>query len=135
VIFCNWFLVCLFLCFNWTIVTHGLRTSIFKQNCCWLPLHLIDFSVVSDLINLWNCEYQLQGTPILKQFLSGDLLSWPNPWGPGLEYVLHILVCVVRGDWMGAVLGMKPENWGPVSQQVVWHDIDPSLLKGPKSRA
>jgi hypothetical protein len=30
-----------------------------------------------------------------KRRLNGDL------WGSGLEQVLHIFMCVVRGDWMG----------------------------------
>jgi hypothetical protein len=29
---------------------------------------------------------------------------------------------------------VSPQNRGPVSQQV-WHDKDPSLLKGPERRA
>jgi hypothetical protein len=33
-----------------------------------------------------------------------------------------------------AVPRMRPKNGGPVSQQV-WHDKDPSLLKGPERRA
>jgi hypothetical protein len=42
----------------------------------------------------------------------------------------HPLVCRKR-RLNGAVLRMRPVNRGPVSQQV-WHDKDPSLLKGPE---
>jgi hypothetical protein len=45
----------------------------------------------------------------------------------------HPLVCRKR-QLNGAVLRMRPENRGPVSQQVL-HDKDPSLLKGPERRA
>jgi hypothetical protein len=45
----------------------------------------------------------------------------------------HPLVCRKR-RLNGEVLRMRPENRGPVSQQV-WHDKDPSLLKGPERRA
>jgi hypothetical protein len=45
----------------------------------------------------------------------------------------HPLICRKR-RLNGAVLRMKPENRGPVSQQV-WHDKDPSLLKCPERLA
>jgi hypothetical protein len=41
---------------------------------------------------------------------------------------LHPLVCR-KGRLKGAVLRMRPEKRGPVSQQV-WHDTYPSLLQG-----
>jgi hypothetical protein len=41
-------------------------------------------------------------------------------------------VCRKR-QLIGAVLRMRPENRGPVSQ-LVWHDKDLSLLKGPELR-
>jgi hypothetical protein len=44
----------------------------------------------------------------------------------------HPLVCrTIRGDRMGAVLRLRPENRRPMSQKV-WHDKDPPLLKGPE---
>ena len=55
-----------------------------------------------------------------KRRLIGD------PWGSGLEYI--------KGDCMGRSFGWDRKNRGPVSQQV-WHDKDPSLLKGPERRA
>jgi hypothetical protein len=45
----------------------------------------------------------------------------------------HPLVCRKR-RLNGAVLRMRPENRGPMSQQV-WHDRDPSLLNGHERRA
>jgi hypothetical protein len=50
-------------------------------------------------------------------------------WGSGLEKILHIPMCVVRGGWMGQSFGWDRKNRDPVSQQVC-HDKDPSLLKG-----
>ena len=55
----------------------------------------------------------------------------------GNQYLLidppHPRVCRMR-RLNGAVLRMRPENRGPVSQQV-WHDKDPSLLKGPERQS
>jgi hypothetical protein len=67
-------------------------------------------------------------------FLLQIFMSKNTPWGSGLEKILHIPSCVVRGDWMGRSFGWDRKNWGPESQHV-WHDKDPSLLKGPERRA
>jgi hypothetical protein len=53
-------------------------------------------------------------------WLNGD------PRGSGLEWILHIPLYVVRGDWIGQSFGWDWKNWGPVSQQV-WYDKDSSL--------
>jgi hypothetical protein len=45
----------------------------------------------------------------------------------------HHPLPVVRGDWIGRSFGWDRKNRGPVSQQV-WHDKDPSLLKGPEHK-
>jgi hypothetical protein len=44
----------------------------------------------------------------------------------------HPLVCLKR-RLNGAVLQLRPEKVRPVSQQL-WHDKDPSPLKGPERR-
>jgi hypothetical protein len=44
----------------------------------------------------------------------------------------HPLVCHKR-RLNGAVLRLRPENLGPMSQQL-WHDKNPSLLKGHEHR-
>jgi hypothetical protein len=54
--------------------------------------------------------------------------------GTGLEWILHIPLRVVRGDWMVQSFGWDRKNGGSVSQQM-WHNKDPSLLKGPERRA
>jgi hypothetical protein len=51
-----------------------------------------------------------------KRRLSGDHI-----WGSGLDYILHIPLCVVRGDWMGRSFRWDRKNRRPVSQHV-WHD-------------
>jgi hypothetical protein len=63
-----------------------------------------------------------------KRRLLGD------PWRSGLEQILHTPLCVIKGDWMGRSFGWDRKTRCHVSQQV-WHDKDPSLLKGPECRA
>jgi hypothetical protein len=56
-------------------------------------------------------------------------LSWIRPMRIRVRIdPPHPLVCRKR-RLNGAILQMRPEKRGPVSQQV-WHDKDPSLLKG-----
>jgi hypothetical protein len=42
-----------------------------------------------------------------------------------------LLVCHNEATEWGVSFEWNQKNWGPVSQQV-WHDKDPSLLKGPE---
>jgi hypothetical protein len=51
-----------------------------------------------------------------------------------IEWILYIPLCIVKGDCMVQCFEWDQKNRGPVSQQV-WHDKDPSLLKGPERRA
>jgi hypothetical protein len=51
-----------------------------------------------------------------------------GPWRSGLKWIPHIPLCVVRSDWMGAVLRMRPEKPRP-------RVTDPFLLKGLERRA
>jgi hypothetical protein len=51
-----------------------------------------------------------------------------------IQVILNIPMCVVRGVWIRRSFGWDRVNRGPVSQQV-WHDQNPSLLKGPERRA
>jgi hypothetical protein len=73
-----------------------------------------------------------------KKYRSSDQISNQHPlgyrnrrlkWGSELEQVLCIPLRVVRGDWMGRPFRWDRKYRGPMSQQV-WHDKDPSLLKG-----
>jgi hypothetical protein len=53
-----------------------------------------------------------------KRRLNGD------PWGSGLEQILHIALCAVRGDWMGMV-----------AEKTECHSRCCRIKKGPKRRA
>jgi hypothetical protein len=44
-----------------------------------------------------------------------EMDSHRDLWGSGLEQILHIPLCVVKGDWMGWFFGWDGKNWGPVS--------------------
>ena len=53
---------------------------------------------------------------------------------PMLQFLQSVPMRVARGDWLGRSFGWDRKNRGPMSQQV-WHDKDPSLLKGPERQA
>jgi hypothetical protein len=80
----------------------------------------------------------LNGSKVLGNFhhLSGTMqtiyASGPVKMWVTIDPPYH-LVCRKR-RLNGAVLRMRPENRGTVSQQV-WHCKDPALLKGPERRA
>jgi hypothetical protein len=119
------------------------------QTCCdmlpWISqFHLKDHPIQSPLMTykgMWRI-YSNPDLPMMtwvrigpphplvccKRRMIGD------PWGSWLEYILFILTCVVRGNWMGRSFRWDRRNRGPVSHQV-WYDKDPSLFKGSEHQA
>jgi hypothetical protein len=125
--------ICLFVCVEsheqffqaiWRLVTiTGDRAA---KSDLWLALTA--FSSEGSFTCRTYCQ---TGPPFFRSYSKDPWFSLLNdPWGTGLEYILHIPLCVIRGDWIGRSIGWDRKNRDPVSQ--VWHDRDPSLLKGPE---
>jgi hypothetical protein len=82
--------------------------------------------------------------PKIRDFFLFWVCVWPTPLsgvGPPISKFLdsplrsknRSSTSLRKRRLNGAVLRMRPENQGPVSQQV-WHDKDPSLFNGPEPK-